>query len=96
MIALPYLTLSSVSLVDLSPAAPYSSSAVGGGGGGNSSVPFTEVQELSSGRGWGGSGGEKAGAVTAGWEGMMNTSSSSSSCSNGGGVSCRHDSEIRR
>lgn len=60
VIALPYLTLSSVSLVDVSPAAPYSSSAVGGEGGGNSSVPFAEVQELNSGREWGGSGGEKA------------------------------------
>lgn len=95
--ALPYLTLSSSgSLVDLSPAAPYPSSAAGGGGGGNSSVPLTEVQDLSSGGRRGGGGGEKGGGMTPGWEDMTNTSSSSSSCSNGGGVSCRHDSEIRR
>lgn len=90
--ALPYLALSSSgSLVDLSPAAPCLSR-----GGGNSSVPFTEVQELSSGGRRGGGGGEKGGGMPPGWEGMTNTSSSSSSCSNGGGVSCRHDSEIRR
>lgn len=94
--ALPYLALaSSGGLVALSPGAPFPSSATGGGGGGNSSVPFAEVQELGSGRGRDGSGGEKGGAATLGCEAVTNTSSSSSSCCNGGGVSCRTDSEIR-
>lgn len=90
----PYLAAaSSVSLADLSPAAPLSCSTAGGGRGGNSSSPLAEGQELSAGGGWDGSSGEMDGA---GWEGMTNTSSSSSSCSNAGGVSCRADSEMRR
>lgn len=53
-------------------------------------MPLAEVQELSSGRGRDGGGGQKGG-----WEGATNTSSSSSSCSDGGDVSCSPDSEIR-
>lgn len=52
-------------------------------------MPLAEVQELSSGRGRDGGGGEKGA-----WEGVTNTSSSSSSCSNGGGVSRSPDSEM--